>query len=318
MKKILAIILCGLIAVNAIAQASVVNSSVNLSIANNADGWQAGGGTTVRTLTITGSNHTLGTNSDQTATGTFTYPGASDTLAGIATAQTWSALNKFTNADFSILGSSTGYTLLESGLSSTSNNTLTLPTESSDTLVDLTGTQTLTNKTITSTTNTLGGVTMTLGSDATGDIYYRNSSNHLTRLAIGSNGNFLTVSSGLPAWGTTSASYAPMPTTVVTGSTQSMTTNNAYFANDGSTLVTFTLPTSSTVGDEVIVGGISSGGWKLAQNASDEIYFGSAATTSGTGGYLSSNNAYDTVHLKCVVTNTTWIVVGSQGNITVN
>lgn len=43
----------------------------------------------------------------------------------------------------------------------------------------------LTNKTIASTTDILGGVTMTLGSDATGDIYYRNSSGVLTRLAIG-------------------------------------------------------------------------------------------------------------------------------------
>lgn len=46
----------------------------------------------------------------------------------------------------------------------------------------ISSTSTLTNKTITSSTNTLGGVTMGLGSDATGDIYY-NSSNILTRLA---------------------------------------------------------------------------------------------------------------------------------------
>jgi len=45
---------------------------------------------------------------------------------------------------------------------------------------------------------------------------------------------------------------------------------------------------------------------------------GNTATTSGTGGYLSSTNQYDSIHLKCVVTNTTWIVIGSQGNITVN
>jgi|GEM_PF-3083857 len=49
----------------------------------------------------------------------------------------------------------------------------------------------------------IGGATMTLGSDATGDIYYRNSSGVLTRLAIGSTGNALQVSGGLPAWSST-------------------------------------------------------------------------------------------------------------------
>ncbi|MFZ9310723.1 MAG: beta strand repeat-containing protein [Arenimonas sp.] len=46
----------------------------------------------------------------------------------------------------------------------------------------------------------IGGVTMTLGSDATGDLYYRNASGILTRLGIGTTGQVLTVVSGLPAW----------------------------------------------------------------------------------------------------------------------
>lgn len=46
----------------------------------------------------------------------------------------------------------------------------------------------------------IGGVTMTLGSDATGDIYYRNSGGVLTRLAAGTNGHVLTLSGGLPSW----------------------------------------------------------------------------------------------------------------------
>lgn len=41
-----------------------------------------------------------------------------------------------------------------------------------------------------------------LGSDATGDIFYRNSSGLMTRLPIGSSGQVLTVQSGLPAWTT--------------------------------------------------------------------------------------------------------------------
>jgi len=45
-----------------------------------------------------------------------------------------------------------------------------------------------------------GSITLTLGSDATGDIYYRNSSGFVTRLGIGSATNVLTVSGGLPTW----------------------------------------------------------------------------------------------------------------------
>lgn len=51
-----------------------------------------------------------------------------------------------------------------------------------------------------STGTVLAGVTVTLGSDATGDIYYRNSGGVLTRLGIGSSTNVLTVAAGLPSW----------------------------------------------------------------------------------------------------------------------
>ena len=60
--------------------------------------------------------------------------------------------------------------------------------------------KTFTNTTFSATSNVLGGVNVVMGSDATGDIYYRNSSGFLTRLAIGSAGQVLTVSAGLPSW----------------------------------------------------------------------------------------------------------------------
>jgi hypothetical protein len=50
----------------------------------------------------------------------------------------------------------------------------------------------------------IGGVTVTLGSDATGDIYYRNASGVFNRLGIGSAAQVLTVSGGLPAWAASS------------------------------------------------------------------------------------------------------------------
>lgn len=45
-----------------------------------------------------------------------------------------------------------------------------------------------------------GSARFNLGSDATGDIFYRNSSGDFTRLPIGSAGNVLTVAAGLPSW----------------------------------------------------------------------------------------------------------------------
>ena len=57
---------------------------------------------------------------------------------------TWTGLHKFTDADFSLLGSSTGYTILHSGLSGSSNNNITLPTTATDTLAGLGTTQTFT------------------------------------------------------------------------------------------------------------------------------------------------------------------------------
>jgi hypothetical protein len=50
----------------------------------------------------------------------------------------------------------------------------------------------------------IGGVTVTVGSDATGDIYYRNASGVFNRLGIGSAAQVLTVSGGLPAWAASS------------------------------------------------------------------------------------------------------------------
>jgi hypothetical protein len=52
-------------------------------------------------------------------------------------------------------------------------------------------------------TDIIGPSAIGLGSDATGDIYYRNATGSLTRLAIGTSGQTLKVSSGgLPAWTT--------------------------------------------------------------------------------------------------------------------
>lgn len=77
--------------------------------------------------------------------------------------------------------------------------TLSLP-NTTDTLVAKNTVDTFTGKTLAASSNILGGVTMTLGADATGDIYYRDAGGVLTRRGIGAPAQLLTVSGGLPTW----------------------------------------------------------------------------------------------------------------------
>jgi hypothetical protein len=48
----------------------------------------------------------------------------------------------------------------------------------------------------------IAGATMTLTSDATGDVYYRDASGVLTRLGVGTDADVLTLASGIPSWAT--------------------------------------------------------------------------------------------------------------------
>ena len=90
---------------------------------------------------------------------------------------------------------------------------------SSDTILGRATTDTLTNKTLAATSDVLGQVTTTLGSDATGDIYYRSGGAVLTRLGIGSTGQVLTVASGLPSWATAASGTLTANSTATSGFT---------------------------------------------------------------------------------------------------
>lgn len=88
---------------------------------------------------------------------TLTLPAVTDTLAVLGTAQTWTAAQTFTNSDLKLLGSSTGATTFASDNGSATNFTIHVPA-ANDTIVLLAATQTLTNKTIAFSGNTLTGV----------------------------------------------------------------------------------------------------------------------------------------------------------------
>jgi hypothetical protein len=115
----------------------------------------------------------------------------------------------------------------------------------------------------------------------------------------------------------TVASNGANPWVDQTSASVTMATNTGYTSDDGATLVTFTLPTASAIGDWVEINGKGSGLWTIAQASGQQIHFGSSATTSGASGTLSSTLQYDCVRLRCITANTIWVVVSVQGNLTV-
>ena len=87
----------------------------------------------------------------------------------------------------------------------------------SSTAVTLTGTQTLTNKTLTS--PVIASVINNTLTSTTGDIIYASGANTPARLGIGSSAQVLTVASGIPSWATPAVAASGM--TFITRSTAS-------------------------------------------------------------------------------------------------
>lgn len=118
----------------------------------------------------------------------------------------------------------------------------------------------------------INGTTLTLGSDAANDMYYRNSSGYLTRLAAGTNGYVLTSSSGVPTWAAPSGgSGITIGSTSITGGTSGRL-----------------LTSGSTVGEQTLGTGVST--WLSTPSWTN---FQSAIT--GTSPYLlTSGGTYTT------------------------
>lgn len=102
----------------------------------------------------------------------------------------------------------------------------------------------------------------------------------------------------------------------VTGTSQQMLIDSSYTA-DNAALVTITLPATAAVGTRQAVVGKGAGLWKIAQNASQVINFGSLATTTGVGGSITAIGRYDAITIECITANTTWAVIASVGNFTI-
>lgn len=111
---------------------------------------------------------------------------------------------------------------------------------------------------------------------------------------------------------------AIMSWTEVTGTSQSMSVQNGYIANNAA-LVTLTLPATAAIGDALRILGKGVGGWKIGINATQQILFGNLSSTVGTSGSLASTHQNNCIELICITsgTATVWQVASSVGNITV-
>lgn len=146
---------------------------------------------------------------------------------------------------------------------------------------------------------TIGQATMALGGDAAGDVYYRKASGALTRLAIGTTGQVLTVSGGTPAW---QAPTSPITLNSTTGtipvqSTSTSLVDSPVRVNSGNIEV---VPATAG-GSSLSILDSSSGGAKRVQlgtipgdSASGAIYLGSISSPSTSNYVLSSDGSFFT------------------------
>lgn len=161
----------------------------------------------------------------------------------------------------------------------------------------------------------------------------QSSSAGLLSTSNGTNGQVLVGGGAAPAWAaitagagisvtngantiTVTATGAGFTWNTVAGTSASMAVENAYIPNNAG-LVTLTLPVTAAVGDSIVVTGKGAGGWRIAQNAGQTIYFGTATSTTGATGHIDSTLARDTVEIVCVTANNDFNVIYSIGNITV-
>lgn len=196
----------------------------------------------------------------------------------------------------------------------TAARTYTFP-DAATTVVGTTTTQTLTNKTITDSGSVLGGVTMTVGSDASGDVYYRNSSGILTRVAsVGAQNTVLTMgASNVPSWATstsqvtllkansgtdTSAGATNVDTYAISGLTakdsllmvfsydsitQATANVTIYSSTDGTVIATTNAGNAVSAGN-TLAGQVTIRQAQRAAGGYDSIMMnGQAATAGGTG-----------------------------------
>lgn len=97
---------------------------------------------------------------------------------------------------------------------------------------------------------------------------------------------------------------------------QTLAVNNGYICTGGATL-SLALPATSALGDTIEITLDGSTGFTITQAAGQQIRAGTATTTAGVGGSISSTQQGDTVRLVCKTANLSWNVISMMGNPTI-
>ena len=101
-------------------------------------------------------------------------------------------------------------------------------------------------------------------------------------------------------------------------SSATLAVNNAYWTNNGASLVTYTLPTTAAQFSIIQIQGSSSGGWKIVYTTSQQIIAGNLSTTVSTGNLQATTGTSGDytagVTLLCTTANNIWQVIAGNGN----
>lgn len=202
--------------------------------------------------------------------------------------------------------------------------------------------------------NQLGTTTTTYPrTNAINTLLYASAANVMSALATTNRASLATTSAGVPQWlamtdgqlviGSTAGAPAAatltagtgititnasnsitiantnpsgFPWTDVTGATQTLAVNNGYVTDHVN--VTYTLPASASLGDTIKIVG-KTGITTIAQNANQQIDFGSSSSTVGVGGSSAGTNAGDCCELICITAgaSTVWRAASFVGNWTI-
>jgi hypothetical protein len=107
-----------------------------------------------------------------------------------------------------------------------------------------------------------------------------------------------------------------MTYSAVVGTTQSAEVDKGYLTMDSGQVVV-TLPSTAAVGKAIGVTGYGTGGWKIAQNASQSVKYLGLTTTTGVSGSITSVNFDGAIIVRCAVADNGWVVETSHGSFTV-
>lgn len=115
---------------------------------------------------------------------------------------------------------------------------------------------------------------------------------------------------------TITATGAGFTWNTIAGNVQPLVAENGYI-NGFAGLTVYSLPAVAAVGDTFQILGQGAGGWRIDQNAGQQIHVSGTSTTVGVLGSVASANLRDCIELVCSVANTEFTAVDFVGTLTV-